>query len=129
MNQYPTQRGARRFLVAEQLGGRAGATLEVRLVDLSATGARIEHAHPLTPGSDCTFEFPPTLGALVLSARIVHSISLTDSESVEGEEIRQYRYQSGLAFVEVTAEQQAVLAAVLERLSPGSSLEDRQHHS
>lgn len=129
MLKYPQQRGAPRFLVAERLGVRAGATLEVRLVDLSATGARIEHAHPLTPGSNCTFEFPPTFGALVLSARIVHSIPLTDSESVEGDEIRHYRYQSGLTFVEVTAEQQAVLEAVLERLSPGSSLGNRQHHS
>lgn len=129
MIQNPKQRGARRFLVAERLGAKAGATLEVRLVDLSATGARIEHAHPLIPGSACTFEFPPTLGVLVLSARIVHSMALTPSEIADGEGVGQHRYQSGLIFVDVTAEQQAVLAGALERLSPGSSLEGRQQRS
>jgi hypothetical protein len=126
MTQNPKQRGARRFLVAERLGARAGATLEVRIVDLSATGARIEHAHPLTPGSVCTFEFPPTLGGLILSARIVHSMALTDSASTEGGGVGQPRFQSGLIFVGVTAEQQAVLAATLERLTSGIRLEDRR---
>jgi len=127
MTQYPTQRGAPRFLVAERHGVRASATLEVRLVDLSATGARIEHDHPLTPGATCTFQFPPTLGSLVLFARVVHSMVSTCGESGEGDGMA--LYQSGLFFVDVTADQQAVLAAILERLSPGSSTDDYPQRS
>ena len=73
----------------------------------------------MTPGAVCTFQFPPTLGSLIISARVVHSMVFTNDEGGEGD--RMARYQSGLFFVDVTADQQAVLAAILERLSPGSS--------
>jgi len=127
MTRYPMKRGARRFLVAERLGVRASATLEVRLVDLSATGARIEHDHPLTPGVACTFQFPPTLGSLVLTARVVHSMVFTSEKGEMGDGVA--RYQSGLFFVDVTADQQAALAAILKRLSPGCTLDDAQQRT
>jgi hypothetical protein len=56
---------------------------------------------------------------LALFARVVHSKVFTSGESGGGDGI--LRYQSGLFFVDVTADQQALLAAILERLSPGSS--------
>lgn len=124
MSQYPTQRGAPRFLVADRLGGLAAATLEVRLVDLSLSGARIEHDNPLRAGSVCHFEFPPTLGSLVLQVRVVHSALLGRGEAAEGES--HGRYQSGLRFVNLTPDQQVALAAVLGRLTSGSGPEDRQ---
>jgi hypothetical protein len=127
MAQNPEQRGAPRFLVAERLGVRASATLEVRLVDLSLSGARIEHDHPLTPGPAYTFQFPPALGSLVLPVRVVHSIVAGSEEGAEGDPL--VRYQSGLVFVDLTPDQQVALAAVLGRLMSMGGLEDRQHTS
>jgi hypothetical protein len=127
MSEYPIQRGARRFLVAERLGGRAAAALEVRLVDLSLSGARIEHANPLRAGSVFYFEFPPTLGSLVLPVRVVHSTVVGREGAAEGG--APVRYQSGLRFVGLTPDQQVALAAVLGRLTSISGPEERRQAS
>lgn len=127
MAQNPEQREAPRFLVAERLGGRASTTLEVRLVDLSLSGVRIEHDHPLTSGSAYTFQFPPALGSLVLPVRVVHSIVAGSEEGAESGPLA--RYQSGLKFVDLTPDQRVALAAVLVRLISMGGLEDRQHTS
>jgi hypothetical protein len=127
MGQYPTQRGARRFLVADRLGGRAAASQEVRLIDVSLSGARIEHGNPLRAGSVFYFEFPPTLGSLVLPVRVVHSTVIGSQGQAEGDSL--VRYQSGLKFVGLTPDQQVALAAVLGQLTSVSGLEDPQQIS
>jgi len=93
--------------------------LDVRLLDLSTFGARIEHLALLRPGSACTFELPPAIGALTLSARIIHSSVVGAAPTREGE--RLLRYQSGLAFTGITADQQITLASALEKLDSGDS--------
>jgi hypothetical protein len=122
MADIPERRRAPRTLIAGRLGGRARATLEVSVLDLSTTGARIEHGDLLRPRATCMFQLPPALGELVLSARVVHSSIVGAEQSPQGE--RRLRYQSGLAFVGITADQQAALAAILERLTPGGGLGD-----
>jgi hypothetical protein len=78
----------------------------------------------LLPGSACTLELPPALGSLVLSARVIHSAVMGSEVNPEG--YRLVRYQSGLAFVDVTAAQEAVLADILEKLTPaGGTGEER----
>ena len=116
------RRGAPRILVAGCLGARARATLDVRILDLSASGARIEHYDLLRPGATYAFELPPTLGSLVLTAKVVHSAVVGTEATTDGE--RHLRYQSGLTFVGITAEQQSALAAILERLTPRGGLGD-----
>ena len=113
------RRKAARILIAEQLGAKARATLNVRLVDLSSTGARIEHTDILRPGASYAFELPPALGSLVLTAKIVHSRVVGTEATPEGE--RLLLYQSGLTFVGVTVKQQSALATALERLAAGVS--------
>jgi hypothetical protein len=105
--------------VASRLGAQARAWLDVRLVDVSLTGARIEHRDVLRPGSTCTFEFPPALGGLLLSARVVHS-TVVGAEPGPGEQ-PVARYQSGLEFVSIKADQHALLAGIVERLGERSS--------
>ena len=115
MTEFLERRGARRVSITGQVAGRVRVPLEVRFLDLSLTGARIEHVSWLQPGTVCTLEFPPTLGSLALPARVIHS-AVVGSE-VDQAGYRLLRYRSGLAFADVTAEQKAVLVDVLERLT------------
>lgn len=121
MDDPKERRKAPRVPITVNVGARARATLEVRLVDLSLTGARIEHIDLLRPGSACAFQFPPTIGSLILSARVVHSTVVGSSLNADGQ--RHLRYQSGLQFVGITPEQQTTLEGIVERLTPGGGVE------
>ncbi len=101
-------------------GGRVRATLDARLVDLSKTGARIEHNNLLRPGFTCTLEFPQSLGDLVLSVQVVRSVVVGTEFTQVGE--RQLRYESGLTFVGLKPEQQKMLEEMVDRLEPSSGL-------
>ncbi len=114
------RRRTRRISIPGRPGGRVRATLEARLLDIGATGARIEHNNLLRPGFTCTLELPPTLGALVVTVRVVRSIVVGTETSPSGERI--LRYESGVAFVNVPAEQQAALDAILARFGEGDTL-------
>jgi len=124
MPEYQKQRQTPRIVIPGRLDARAHATLPVRLLDLSTGGARIEHLNLLRPGSPCRIELPPALGAPTVSARVVWSRVLGTEPSPDGE--RRIRYQSGLAFVGVTAEQQSALTRLLEQLTSGGPQESRQ---
>jgi hypothetical protein len=102
---------------------RADGSKEVRLIDLSPFGTRIEHLDLLHPGSACVFELPPALGALILTAQVVHSAAVS-GQTRHGQHF--LRYRSGLAFPRITADQQAALASALERLASGGPLKDGQ---
>lgn len=114
------RRAAARVVVPGRVGSRVRATLDARLLDLSITGARIEHQNLLRPGFICAIELPPTLASLSLSVRVVRSVVAGTEKSEAGE--RLLRYESGLAFVGLTGEQQATLEGILERLTPEKSL-------
>ena len=115
------RRKAPRVLITANVGARARATLEVRLVDLSVSGARIEHVELLRPGSACAFQFPPAIGSLVISARVIHSTVVGSRQNADGE--RHLRYQTGLHFVGVTPEQRSALEGIVDRLTPGGGVE------
>jgi hypothetical protein len=103
-------------------GGRVRATLDARLLDLSNSGARIEHQNQLRPGVACTLELPPTIGELVLPVHVVRSVVVGTEKSPTGE--RLLRYESGLSFANLTGEQREALEAVLKRFAPGENLGD-----
>lgn len=115
------RRGAPRVPITVNVGAKARTTLEVRLVDLSVTGARIEHRELLRPGSACAFQFPPAIASLVLSARVIHSSIIDAVQSENGR--RHLRYQTGIQFIEVTPEQRTLLEGIVERLTPGGGVE------
>jgi hypothetical protein len=103
--------------LSRPLRSRALGILDVHLLDLSIAGARIEHFEPLRPGSVWTVELPPAFGSLVLSARIVRSSAVDSNEHLRRHPSQ--RYESGLAFVGLTAEHQAILTRSLKPLAPG----------
>lgn len=114
------RRRVRRIPVGDRPGGRVRATLEARLLDLSAAGARIQHENLLRPGFACSFEFPPTLAELSLPVQVVRSTVVGAGAGQAGE--RTLRYESGLTFVGLTVSQREILASVIERLAPSESL-------
>ncbi len=121
MSKPSERRRAPRMRVGSRMGAQARAWLDVRLVDLSLTGARIEHRDVLQPGSTCTFEFPPTLGSLLVTVRVVHS-AVVGAEPGPGDQPLA-RYQSGLEFIGMKADQRARLAGIVDRLGerPGAT--------
>jgi hypothetical protein len=96
--------------------------LDAHLLDLSSTGARIEHHNLLRPGMLCALELPPSVGPLSLSVRVVRSAVAGTKDTPAGE--RLLCYESGLAFVDLTPDQQAALDSILGRLAPDGRLGD-----
>jgi hypothetical protein len=109
-------RRGRRVTIAGRPGGRVRVTIEARLLDLSSTGARIEHSNVLRPGFQCTLEFPAALGPLVLPVQVIRS-AVVGTEYTSGNE-RALRYESGVMFVGLSQEQREALDQVLARLLP-----------
>jgi hypothetical protein len=116
MAEYGQQRKAPRIRVASRPWGRIPGALEYRLVDLSIAGARIEHQVPLDPGSTWGVELPLPFGPMSLQARVVHSGPVGDTQVRDADAL--LRYQSGLAFLGMTLEQQATLRRRLNILYP-----------
>lgn len=110
----PERRKVPRVVVPWHLSGRMRGGGEVRILDLSTAGVGIEHMEPLQPGASCALEFPLPFGAVHLEARVVWSSMKGDGQIQENE--RESRYHSGLAFTELTPEQQSALARTLETL-------------
>ncbi len=110
------RRGAARVTITEPLGARARATLEVHLLDLSATGARISHLDLLRPGVIYALHLSPALGTLALSVRVVHSQVVGTEPSPAGERI--LRYESGVVFVALTEEQRTTLERLVAQFVP-----------
>jgi len=87
----------------------------VRLLDLSAEGARIEHSEPMHAGVICVVDLPPTLGEARFTGRGVGTRLQRGEQTLEGH--KHVYYQSGLAFVGLTPEQQRALRAALAILN------------
>ncbi len=124
MQEGVERRQAIRVAFVRHPRAQAHGNLEVRVVDLSTTGARITVGEPLDHGFRCTLEFSPELGSLRLSARVVWSGVFGAEQTEQGE--RHIIYQSGLIFPQLTVEQQAALASLLEQLAPAATLPDVQ---
>ena len=89
----------------------------VRILDLSAEGARIEHPEPMHEGLVCFVDLPPALGRVRLTARVVWTRLHKGEQTFEGD--KRVYHQSGLTFIGITPEQQTGLAAALETLRTG----------
>ena len=115
MTDSPERRRAARVSIPGRPGARTQAILEIRLVDLSVTGARIEHLVLLRPGSSVIVELPTAMKPQALVARVVWSKVMGGEQTPEGE--RHLHYQSGLAFTGLTAGETLLLTNSLEQLT------------
>lgn len=114
MAEMRDRRKVARVVVPWHLNARVLDSHDVRILDLSTAGVGIEHVVPLQPGATCTMELPLPFGSVHVAARVVWSMLKGDSEARQ--EDRQPTYHSGLAFTDLTSEQQAALTRALETL-------------
>jgi hypothetical protein len=87
----------------------------VHLLDLSLTGAQIEHLDLVRLGAPCALELPPPFGALSLRAEVVWCAVIGRQHRLGGESHLVSR--SGLRFPMLTAAQHAALADTLHYLA------------
>jgi hypothetical protein len=107
--------GDRRVMPRTTLAERPGAGVrgmrEVRLLDLSRTGAQIEHLDLLRLRTPCHLELPPLFGALILPAHVVWCAVIGRKRTLGGESF--LRSRSGLQFTTLTVAQHTALANLL----------------
>jgi PilZ domain-containing protein len=113
------RRRVTRLTVPSHLGGFPVELGRVRLLDLSAEGVRIEHPAPLYKGLVLFVDLPPDLGGVRLTGEVMWTKFRKSEQTVAGD--KHVSYQSGLAFVGTTPEQQAALAGALAILKMGGS--------
>jgi len=111
------RRRVARLTVPSHSGGVERELRQVRILELSAEGARIEHLGHLHEGLVCFVDLPPALGRVRLTGQVVWTRLRKSEQTFEGD--KHVYYQSGLAFVGITPEQQTALAAALKILSTG----------
>jgi PilZ domain len=116
MAEADDRRTAPRMRLAEQPAARVRDGKEVRLLDVSRMGARIEHLDFLRPGAPCSLELPPPLGSLSLPAQVVWCTVIGRKGRPDGES--QLVSRSGLRFIALTVPQHAALAWLLGTSSP-----------
>lgn len=106
------RRRALRIKIKAPVHGQMFAMLEARLVDLSATGALLEHTQPVRPGGACELLIEDGPGDDRLRCRIVRS---TLTQPAEAEARREIRYQTGVEFVDLEPAQSTYLEALIRR--------------
>ncbi len=105
------RRSAARLALAEPLAGQVSPSLEMRLLDISTTGARFTHLTLLRPGVTYVLRLPPALGSLALSVRVIRSRVI--GQERRPTEARTLRYESGVVFLGLTEAQRATLRGLI----------------
>lgn len=111
MTETPDRRAVPRTTLVERPAARVRGIRDVHLLDLSVTGARIEHLDLLRLRAACDLELPPPFGALTLSAQVVWCTVVGRKRRLGGES--HLVSCSGLRFTGLTASQRAALAWLL----------------
>jgi hypothetical protein len=101
--------------LVERPKARVRGMREVRLLDLSLTGAQIEHLDLFRLGAACALDLPPPFGAPSLPAEVVWCTVVGRKPTRGGES--QLVARSGLRFTTLTVAQQAALADALQHVA------------
>ncbi len=103
-----------RLTVPSELIGPGLGRHQVRLLDLSPEGARVEHVPPFPDRRLCFLDLPSTLGGVRLQGEVIWSREAGRKEVAEGEWM--VFFQSGVRFTLLTLGQQAGLVTALDVL-------------
>jgi len=101
-----------RLTFKEPIYDLLAASREVRFLDLSLGGARIEHTNILRPGSMCELRVPLRNRRVTLLCQVVWSTAVGRAEGeTRGTGLL---FHSGLQFASLASDAQTLLAAFLE---------------
>jgi hypothetical protein len=115
MTEAQERRAVPRTTLTERPAVRVRGLREVRLLDLSRTGAQIEHLDLFRLGAACALDLPPPGGALSLPAQVARCTVIGRKRKLGGESHLVVR--SGLRFTTLTGAQHAALAQTLQHLA------------
>jgi len=115
MPEEQERRAVARIQLANRPVARVRGLPEVRLLDLSLTGAQIEHLDLLRPGTTCTLDLPPPSAALSLPVQVVWCAVIGRKRKVGSASHLVSR--SGLRFTTLTGAQHTALADTLQYLT------------
>lgn len=117
MAEDPTEeRRAPRIQVYGKVEGQVSALIAAKLVDLSLSGARLEHRHVLHPGTIYILTIPTGAGQLSIRSRVVWS---SVSGSIKTDQGTQLLYQSGLEFLNLQEADREHLASFIASFGSG----------
>ncbi len=106
------RRRGHRIKIRASVNSRVFAMLDARLLDLSATGALLEHVEPVRPGGACEVLIGDNAEDHRLRCRIVRS-TLTQADRPAA--AREIRYQTGVEFVDLRPAQGKFLEGLIRR--------------
>jgi hypothetical protein len=115
MTEAQEKRAVPRKTLAERPAARVRGMREVHLLDLSLTGAQIEHLDLFRFGASCALDLPPPFGALSLPAQVVWCTVVGRKRKLGGDSHLVAR--SGVRFTTLTVGQHAALAQTLQDLA------------
>jgi len=115
MSEARERRVVPRTRVAARPAAQVRGMREVRLLDLSRTGAQIEHLDLVRLGAACALDLPPPVGALSLPAQVVWCTVIGRKRKLGGEWHLVAR--SGLRFATLNGAQHDALADTLQHLA------------
>jgi hypothetical protein len=114
MARIPEQRLSARLAIRSEVRDAQLEWREVRLLDLSPEGARVEHTDSFPEGQLCFLDLPRALGGIRLQGQVIWSEVAVRQAAAKALEWTPYR--SGMRFTQITPAQRAELTAALERL-------------
>ncbi len=114
MARIPERRHSVRLTIPSPVDGPGRGRHQVRFLDLSPEGARVEHTHPFPDGYQCVVDLPAALGGAGLQGQVVWSREAGRQEVAEGEWV--VFFHSGVRFTRLTLWQQDALTAALDIL-------------
>jgi len=109
------RRAVPRIRLANRPAARVRGVQEVRLLDLSVTGAQIEHLATLRLGAACALEVPLPGEACALPAHVVWCTIIGRKRKLGGDSPLVAR--SGLRFTNLSSTQHATLADTVQFLA------------
>jgi len=115
MTEAQERRAVPRMTLGERSAARVRGMREVHLLDLSRTGAQIEHLDLFRFDASCALDLPPPFGALSLPAEVVWCTVVGRKRKLGGESHLVAR--SGLRFTTLTGAQHVALAQTLQYLA------------
>jgi len=119
-NRFLEKRRSPRVEVAGKVGSSIRAVIEASLLNLSTTGALVEHSHVLHLGSIYTLTIYTEKKELAMKCRVVRSFVSHSSKTEKGE--RALIYKSGLDFVDPRKEDLERIADIVRSLESGSEV-------